>query len=56
MWPSSYDHLLHDQQVVGSNHGRVMPKTVNLVPAAFLPGACIKIEEQGSKHGELPVD
>ncbi len=33
------ERLPHDREVVGSNPGRVIPKTLKMVPAAFLSGA-----------------
>ena len=50
------EHLPHKQKVAGSNSGRVIPKTLNMVPTALSSGArCMRMEGE-VKHVELPMD
>ena len=47
----------HDREVAGSNPGLVIPKTLKMVPTAFLSDARHLKNGVGQvKHAELPVD
>ncbi len=56
MWPSGYERLPHDREVVDLNPGRVIPKTLIWYLLPSCQALDIKSKEEGSKHGEQPVD
>ena len=51
------ERLPHNRKVDGSSHGRVIPKTLKMVLAAFLFWRSKNEKRSGEvKHAELPVD